>query len=54
MKAASSGKTSVARLLIEAGADVFQTDYVGRDAMQYALEARARNIVKLLEEAGVN
>ena len=54
MRAAQSRHTTVARILVEAGADVYQTDYVGRDALQYAKEARARNIIKLLEEAGVN
>jgi len=54
MKAAQSRETGAAKLLIDAGADVFQTDYAGRDAMQYAKEARALRIVELLKAAGVD
>ena len=54
MKAAAARKSRVIRTLIKNGADVFATDYTGRDALQYAQEARARSVIKILEEAGIS
>ena len=52
MRAARNRKQRIVRRLLEADAGVDATDFTGKTALGYARDARARRVVRLLEEAG--
>jgi uncharacterized protein len=52
MKAARIGAADAVRVLIAAKADLNATDYSGHTALWHADNARKRQVVKLLQEAG--
>jgi ankyrin repeat protein len=46
------GYRATAALLIEAGADVTETDSTGRSALDWARDLRYQDLIALLEAAG--
>ena len=54
MAACSSGSETVARLLLESGADVNALDNVGRHAAHYAAQSRHVRLLLVLSAFGAN